>query len=248
MRQRRYELTKSIILPMSLGASSLDLKPYRRSRISSAPISASAGEGYSISTLRRRLAAIARTSRRLRPSPRCEASSHSRNVAWDCSQTRTARAAIGGINRRGNKKTMRHMRWQPDRRARPNLLVCFAGALRRSELIGLDVQHVKETAEGVTLLIPRSKTDKKGEGQAVSLVYGQSKETCPVSALQAWLTLASIRSGPIFRKINRGGNVQSRRLCASAIRQLLLKRAKMAGLTGSLLEPRKTRMACGRAL
>lgn len=199
---------------------------------------ASAGEGYSMSTLRRRLAAIARTSRRL---------GHPLDAKHPA-----IRETLRGIARKHGQPARQSAALAVEEikrlcaacddsltgvRDRAIFLVCFAGALRRSELVGLDVHHIKETVEGMTLLIPRSKTDKKGEGQSVSLAYGQSKETCPVSALQAWLTLASIRSGPIFRKINRGGNLQSRRLCADAIRQILLKRAKMAGLTGSLLEP-----------
>ena len=59
--------------------------------------------------------------------------------------------------------------------------VCFAGALRRSELVGLDVEHVTWTTEGLTLLITRSK--KEGVGAEVSIPYGGNSETCPVEVL-----------------------------------------------------------------
>jgi hypothetical protein len=74
----------------------------------------------------------------------------------------------------------------------------FAGALRRSELVGLNVTYVTWTAEGLKLLIERSKTDKEGEGAEISIPLGHAVETCPVRALQAWLGAAKIKSGPLF--------------------------------------------------
>ncbi|WP_158921533.1 tyrosine-type recombinase/integrase [Acidisphaera sp. S103] len=49
-------------------------------------------------------------------------------------------------------------------RDRALFLIGFAGALRRSELIGLDMAQVTWTGDGLKLLIERSKTDKAGEG------------------------------------------------------------------------------------
>jgi integrase len=43
------------------------------------------------------------------------------------------------------------------------LLVGFVGALRRSELVALDVDHVAEHPNGVVITIPRSKTNQTGE-------------------------------------------------------------------------------------
>src|SRR5208337_4111285 len=66
---------------------------------------------------------------------------------------------------------------------------------------------------------------------------GSLPETCPVMALQEWLTAAEIASGPLFRKVNRGGAVEAARLVPDAVRQILLKRAARAGLKGTLAEP-----------
>jgi integrase len=49
------------------------------------------------------------------------------------------------------------------------------------------------------------------------------------------LTAAGISAGPLFRKVNRGGAVETARLVPDAVRQTLLKRA--AGLKGTLAEP-----------
>jgi integrase len=122
-------------------------------------------------------------------------------------------------------------------RDRALFLVGFAGALRRSELVGLDVEHVTWTDDGMKLLIERSKTDAEGEGAEIAIPRGRSPETCPVTALQQWLTAGGISAGPLFRKVNRGGGVETARLVPDAVRQILLKRAAKAGLKGTLAEP-----------
>lgn len=48
-------------------------------------------------------------------------------------------------------------------RDRALILVGFVGALRRSELVGLDIEHVAEHPNGVFITIPRSKTNQTGE-------------------------------------------------------------------------------------
>lgn len=83
------------------------------------------------------------------------------------------------------------------------LLVGFADAFRRSELVALTVEDITPHAHGIELLIRRSRTDQEGEGRTVFVPLAKSEERCPVEALQAWLELAGIGSGPIFRRINR---------------------------------------------
>jgi len=58
-----------------------------------------------------------------------------------------------------------------------------------------------------------------------------------VTALQSWLAAAEITAGPLFRKVNRGGMVETARLSPDAVRQILLKRAAQSGLKGTLAEP-----------
>jgi integrase len=52
------------------------------------------------------------------------------------------------------------------------LLIGFAGALRRSELVALDVDDVQEDADGLVLTIRRSKTDQEAEGEIRGPPYG----------------------------------------------------------------------------
>ena len=122
-------------------------------------------------------------------------------------------------------------------RDRALLLVAFAGALRRSELVALDAEKLTWFDDGVKLLLEKSKTDKEGKGAEVVIVYGRNEATCPVRALRAWLDKAEIRSGPVFRKVNKAGRVENRRLSEDAVRQILLRRAANAGIKGTLAEP-----------
>lgn len=116
-------------------------------------------------------------------------------------------------------------------RDRALLLLCFAGALRRSELVNLDHDHIRPTAAGLRLLIASSKTDAQGEGVELGIPCGKQPETCPVRALNDWLAKSGIAFGPVFRKVDQWGHVERDRLGADGVRRILLRRAKQAGLT-----------------
>jgi integrase len=116
-------------------------------------------------------------------------------------------------------------------------LLGLAGALRRSELVGVDLEHVTWTKDGLRLLIERSKTDTQGEGAEIAIPCEHADDTCPATALKTWLELSEITAGPLFRKVNRGGVVERTRLTTDAVRQILLMRAAKAGLKGTLAEP-----------
>lgn len=100
------------------------------------------------------------------------------------------------------------------KRDRAMILIGFAGALRRSELTAIELEgegagpvRVRFVAAGVEILIDRSKGDQTGEGAVVGIPYGMNPETCPVLALQSWIAAAGITTGPVFRSINRWGQV-----------------------------------------
>jgi integrase len=86
------------------------------------------------------------------------------------------------------------------------LLIGFAGAFRRSELVALRFEDVTPYENGLELLIRRSKTDQEGVGRTVFIPHARGNR-CPVKALRDWLELAGIMSGPLFRPINRHDQV-----------------------------------------
>lgn len=64
------------------------------------------------------------------------------------------------------------------------LLIGFAGAFRRAELVALDIDAVEFTRDGLVVTISRSKTDQEGAGRKVGIPYGSNPDTCPVRSLQ----------------------------------------------------------------
>ncbi len=84
-------------------------------------------------------------------------------------------------------------------RDRALLLVGFAGAFRRSELVSLDVADLQFTAEGLLITLRRSKTDQDGEGRQIAIPHGKHAETCAVRAVHAWLDAAT--SSPQLRDL-----------------------------------------------
>jgi site-specific recombinase XerD len=115
-------------------------------------------------------------------------------------------------------------------RDRALLLLGFAGALRRSELVALDVEDVTESADGLTLRLRRSKTDQEGHGRAVGIPYGSNPSTCPVRAWRRWLDVSGISSGPAFRPVDRSGRVSGDRLGDRSVAEIVKRYAAAAGL------------------
>ena len=119
------------------------------------------------------------------------------------------------------------------------LLIGFAGAFRRCELVALNVEDIEETAEGLRITIRRSKTDREGHGQVVAIPRGQL--ACPVAALRACLETAGTTEGPVFHPIAKGGRIQAARLTLAA--SLTSRRRAAPGSTRSYLPVTR----CGQA-
>lgn len=115
-------------------------------------------------------------------------------------------------------------------RDRALILLGFAGAFRRSELVGLNVEDCAFGKDGLTITLRRSKTDQEGAGRKIGLPYGSNPETCPVRVLQAWIEQAILTTGPVFRSISRHGQVQGGRLSGIDVARVVKKLAERAGL------------------
>jgi len=115
-------------------------------------------------------------------------------------------------------------------RDRALILLGFAGASRRSELVGLNVEDCTFGKDGLTITCRRSKTDQEGIGRKIGIPYGANPETCPVRTVQAWIEAAAISGGPLFRSVNRHGQIQSGRLSGIDVARIVKKLANRAGL------------------
>ena len=128
----------------------------------------------------------------------------------------------------------RMVSWLPEGligvRDRALLLIGFAGAFRRSELVALDVADVAFTREGLVLTIRRSKTDQEAEGRKIGIPYASHVETCPIRSLQDWLEQSGTTEGPLFRPINRHGKMALARLSAAAVGEIVKRYAAAVGL------------------
>jgi site-specific recombinase XerD len=117
-------------------------------------------------------------------------------------------------------------------RDRALILLGFAAALRRSELVALDVADLERAPDGIVLHIRRSKTDQDGAGQEIAVPRGSKLKPC--EALDAWLAAARITSGPVFRPVNKGGAVSAERLTDRSVAEIVKRYAEAAGLDATL--------------
>jgi integrase len=138
-------------------------------------------------------------------------------------------------------------------RDRAILALGFAGALRRSEIVGLDCGPDQtedgagwvEIQEAGALLTINGKTGWR----EVEIGRGSRPETCPVALLETWMRLGRVMHGPLFRPIARkNGGVSSERLTDKHVARLVQKTAMKAGIRGDLSEGERKRAFGGHSL
>lgn len=112
-------------------------------------------------------------------------------------------------------------------RDRAILTLGFAAALRRSELVGLDLADVDFVAKGMLVRIRRSKTDQEGRGRAVGVFNGtRAAYSCPVKCLRAWIRIRGRAPGPLFPSEQS----TSGRLTAEMVNQVVKRSVELLGL------------------
>ncbi|GAB7531285.1 site-specific integrase [Pseudomonas sp. 3A(2025)] len=109
------------------------------------------------------------------------------------------------------------------------ILLGFWRGFRSDELCRLQVEHVKAVAgSGITLYLPRSKSDRDNSGRTFQTPALQ--RLCPVQAYLDWIDCAALASGPVFRGIDRWGNLGEEGLHANSVITLLRQAFERAGL------------------
>ena len=130
-----------------------------------------------------------------------------------------------------------------DLRDRALILVGFAGALRRSELAGILIEHLTPSERGLRLILPQTKGSPL-DSVTIPLPYGDT-ELCPVRAIERWRLAGGLKYGPLFRRIfkppvgNRGLDRPPQRaavvghtaLSAQSVTLILQRRAMIAGFS-----------------
>lgn len=184
----------------------------------------------SLATLKRRIAALSKL--------------HREAYSTDPTSSAVVRAAMRGLRRLRGTQQVRAKplikddllrvldaigRSPRDLRDRALLLVGFAGAFRRSELVALDRSDLSWWQNGVVISIRRSKTDQFRKGRKVSIPLGRSR-WCPVGALREWLGVLERQDGPLFTPVDRLGRPRRPRLSDGAVSLIVRDRLRAAGL------------------
>ncbi|MCJ2132170.1 site-specific integrase [Methylobacterium sp. E-045] len=207
-----------------------------------------ADAGQATSTIGRRLAAIRYA--------------HKLAGVADPTEDEAVRAVMKGVRRRTDKAVTQKTAATVDvltamlmhvppglagKRDKALLALGFAGAFRRSELVALDVADLREDAEGLRVMVRRSKTDQEGKGVEKAIPFGRFVK--PVALVRDWLGSAGITEGPVFRPVSRSGRVRGAsksgsisdaeisaappRLTTQAVADIIKRYVEAAGLDAS---------------
>ncbi|KRP84221.1 MULTISPECIES: site-specific integrase [Pseudomonas] len=125
------------------------------------------------------------------------------------------------------KSVMRH------RRDIALVLIGFWRGFRSDELARLQVEHTQaESGIGITFYLPHTKGDRQHLG--TTFHTPALKKLCPVQAYINWITVAGIARGPVFRKVDRWGNLADGGINANSLIPLLRRFFNRAGVSGDL--------------
>jgi integrase len=186
-------------------------------------------ENRAVATIQRRLAAIAKVHCSLGYDDPCRAEIVKATLRGIKRTKGVAQREAQALQRDELFAVLGGMGDRPiDLRDKALLLIGFAGAFRRSELVGLDCGDVEHVPQGVVLHLRRSKTDQTAQGRKIAIPHGRTR-WCPVRYLTDWLSHADIEHGPLFRSVNRHGHVAADRLTGEAVSAIVKKRLAAAG-------------------
>jgi len=120
-----------------------------------------------------------------------------------------------------------------DRRDRALILLGFAAALRRSELVALRIADLRFEEEGLVLTLRRSKTNQEGRLETIAVAYGSEPTTCPVRAVRAWLAVAELVGGPLFVGLTPQGGLRTVALGDRMVAHVVKRRCRAVGMDPS---------------
>jgi len=194
------------------------------------------GAGLSLPTLRRRLAAIASrhatehletptdhplVKKLLRRYSRSRGTAGKKKDALTIDRLATVIAAMADD--------------VPARRDRALLLLGYAGAFRRSELVALDVEHLRFSKKGLYVWLAAAKNDPRKKGRELYVprlpAGSPAAQLCAVAALERWLEVVGTASS-VFQTFDLRGALTTTRLDAGDVPRIIRRRAAAAGLDG----------------
>lgn len=110
------------------------------------------------------------------------------------------------------------------------LLLGFAGAFRRSELVAVKVQDVTFMPQGMVVFIPQSKGDQLGRGTQIAIPYAPQPQSCAVVAVKQWIQAANLHNGPLFRPFKKNGMLREGQLSDKSVALIVKKYVAKLGM------------------
>lgn len=140
-----------------------------------------------------------------------------------------------------------------DLRDRAILLIGYAGGLRRSEIVSLDV-HKDDTPDSGGWIEIQEKgalltLNAKTGWREVEIGRGSSDQSCPVHALEQWLHFAKIAFGPVFVRTSRDGKkALEARLNDKHVARLIKQTVLKSGIRSDIPEKERLTLFSGHSL
>ncbi|MGD9713456.1 MAG: site-specific integrase, partial [Thermomicrobiales bacterium] len=190
---------------------------------------AATAETYAVATLQRRLAAISKAHRAIGADDPCRSEIVQAVMRGVRRSRGVAQRQAQALLRDDLFVVLDRLEYRPkDIRDRALLLLGWATAMRRSELVALDVEDVEFTTKGALITVRRSKTDQEGRGREIAVPLGRTRH-CPIAALKEWLVFAEIETGAIFTTVNKHGHLLKSRMSGEAASNVVKARVAYAG-------------------
>ena len=113
--------------------------------------------------------------------------------------------------------------------------------------VGVCVHHLTFSPAGLEIELPVSKTDQERHGRTVFIPRASSSH-CPLTALMHWLKAAGIRTGHVFRAVNRYDSVSKHGLTPQSVALILKAAVTQAGFDAQNISGHSLRAGyCTRA-
>lgn len=124
------------------------------------------------------------------------------------------------------------------------LLIGFTGALRRSEIAAIKASGIRYTDEGIVIRLMNTKTDEANKG--VEVAIAEQARHCPVKAVKAWIEASGNRTGYVFQRIDRHGNIGdgARPMHDWSIGDIVKRYAAVAGVNPAAVAGHSLRRGC----